>query len=66
MLNNKDVRERLTTFREEYPISLAAISRKIGLTSDKRYVLCRFVSGKCNLYDETLKSLNDYLTAKGY
>ena len=66
MLNNKEVRERLISFREEYPVSLAAISRKIGLTAEKRYVLCRFVSGKCNLYDETLKSLSDYLTAKGY
>lgn len=66
MMNNNDVRKRLTAFREEYPVSLAAISRKIGLTAEKRYVLCRFVSGKCNLYDETLKSLNDYLTAKGY
>lgn len=65
MLNNKEVKERLMTFRKDYPISLAEITRIIGL-GNKRYVLSDYVRGKCNLYDDTLKALDDYLVNKGY
>ena len=65
MLNNNEMRERLTAFREEYPISLAEISRKIGL-GDKRYVLCNFTKKRCDLYEDTFMALDKYLKVKGY
>jgi len=65
MLNNNEVRERLTAFRKEYPISLAEISRKIGL-GEKRYVLCNFTKRRCDLYEETITALDKYLKTKGY
>ena len=63
--NNEKLRERLSEFRKEYPISLAEISRKIGL-GEKRYVLCNFTKRRCDLYEETFIALDEYLKGKGF
>ena len=65
-MNDNELRTRLNEFRKLYPVSLSRIGQMIGLTSEQRYVLSRFVRGKCSLYDDTRHRLDEFLTSRGY
>lgn len=64
-MSNEMIRERMKRYTEGCRISYAEIGRAAGLGEPSRYLISRFLKG-IRLNADTLRLIDNYLTAKGY
>ncbi len=61
-LTQEDVRQRLINYVSE-GVKMTYVSNNVNIPD---YILCRFKHDKKQLYDESLKVLNEFLLSKGF
>ena len=64
-MTHEELRERITKYRTDNPVSLSKLGCIIGLDVKHRYVLTRFMKGG-GLYADESQRLSDYLESRGY
>ena len=65
-MTNEEVRARFTAYIKMEPVNYRKVGGLIGLDENQRkYLISRFVKGR-DLNANTLESLSEFLTVRGY
>lgn len=65
IMDNDKIRERMQIFVNGCRTSYIQIAKDMGLGEPSRYIISRFLKG-IRLNNDTLQTIDKYLTAKGY